>query len=97
MRTPADSIAASLGTTSYVATCPPSAFTSATPGMVRSAGRMVQSSSVRRSASERLPPSMVNMKISDSGVAMGASPPETVSGSWPITPDSRSPTCWRAQ
>ena len=48
-------------------------------------------------ASERSPPSIVNMKISDSGVAIGANPPETVSGNASITPDSRSPTCWRAQ
>jgi len=48
------------GRTSKVRTVPPSALTSATPGTVRSAGRMVQSSSVRFS-SRLSGPSIVNM------------------------------------
>ena len=62
------------GITSKLFTMPPSAFTSATPLMLRSAGRIVQSSSVRFSVRE-ISPSMVNIKTSPNGVVIGASPP----------------------
>lgn len=79
-----------------VRTSPPRLFTSATPGTVRSCGRIVQSSRVRFSCSE-IGPSMVNMNISPSGVVIGARPPLAPGGRLPITPARRSPTCWRAQ
>ena len=81
MPRPAAASAALSGTTSNVRTRPPSALTSATPGIVRSAGRIVQSSRLRRSSRLRLPPSIVNMNTSDSGVEIGARPPETFDGS----------------
>ena len=57
---------------------------------------MVHSSSVRFSI--RLNgPSMVNMKISPSGVVIGARPPLTEVGKSLSTLASRSLTCWRAQ
>ena len=89
--------AALSGTISKARTTPPSEFTSATPGSVRSAGRITQSSRLRRSAAVRSPPSMVNMNISPSGVVMGASPPLTVAGRSLITLFKRSVTCCRAQ
>ena len=85
------------GTTSKVRTSPPSALTSATPGTVRSAGRITQSSRLRRSARDSPSPSTVNISISPSGVVMGAIPPVTLAGSRSQTPFSRSATCWRAQ
>ena len=77
---PCAPIAVEFGTTSKLRTSPPSALTSATPGSVRNAGRIVQSSKLRRSIRERPPPSIVNMNISPSGVVMGASPPDTLDG-----------------
>ncbi len=97
MPRPAAVILALSGRTSKTRTSPPSELTSATPGMVRSAGRIVQSSRVRFSSRDSLSPSTVNMKTSDSGVETGASPPETLAGSSPRTLARRSDTCWRAQ
>ena len=96
MPRPALASAIGSGRTSKVRTKPPSALTSATPGTVRSAGRIVQSSRVRFS-SRLKGPSIVNMKMSDNGVEIGAMPPDTAGGRSPITPDRRSATCWRAQ
>ena len=70
----ADSLVLS-GMTSKLLTKPPSELTSATPGTVRSAGRITQSSKSRRSMRLRSPPSIVNMNISPRGVVMGAMPP----------------------
>ena len=88
--------AAISGMTSKLFTMPPSAFTSATPLMLRKAGRIVQSSSVRFSVREIFP-SIVNIKTSPSGVVIGARPPSTLLGRLASTPDKRSLTCWRAQ
>ena len=88
--------AAISGITSKLFTMPPSALTSATPLILRSTGRIVQSSRVRFSVRE-ISPSMVNIKTSPSGVVIGARPPSIVLGRLASTPDSRSLTCWRAQ
>ena len=84
--------AAMSGITSKLFTMPPSAFTSATPLMLRNTGRIVQSSSVRFSVRE-ISPSIVNIKTSPSGVVIGASPPTTLLGMLDSTPDKRSLTC----
>jgi hypothetical protein len=97
MLTPNAAMRSVLGSTSKVSTSPPRALTSATPAIVRSSGRMVQSSTRRLSAKEKFSPSTVNMYSSDSGVVMGAKPPLTPAGKSPITPFKRSDTCWRAQ
>ena len=83
--------------TSKARTTPPSEFTSATPGTVRSAGRMTQSSRLRRSARDNPSPSMVNMNISPKGVVIGAIPPVMPAGRLAVNPPRRSLTCWRAQ
>ena len=95
--TPRAFIATLSGITSKLRTKPPKELTSATPGKVRSAGRIVQSSSVLRSMVDRSPPSIVNMNISPSGVVMGAKPPDTPAGNSFCTLLSRSATCCRAQ
>ena len=92
----ADSFTGS-GKTSKLRTLPPKAFTSATPTTERRAGRITQSSTLRRSSSDRPSPSTVNMNISPSGVVMGAMPPLMPPGRSPAMPDKRSATCWRAQ
>ena len=68
------------GEISKLLTKPPSALTSATPGTVRSAGRITQSSRLRRSIKVKSPPSIENMNISPRGVVIGAIPPSTPSG-----------------
>jgi hypothetical protein len=85
------------GTTSKLWTLPPKAFTSATPGTARSAGRMTQSSRVRRSSSVMPSASIVNMYISPNGVVTGAMPPLMPEGRSPAMFARRSDTCWRAQ
>ena len=95
--TPRAASAALSGTTSKLRTSPPRAFTSATPGRVRSAGRITQSSRPRRSSRVRSPPSMVNMNISPSGVVIGARPPSAPGGRSRRMPLRRSVTWLRAQ
>ena len=94
--TPRAAIRCGSGITSKLRTYPPSEFTSATPGTVRNAGRITQSSIVRRSV-RLISPSTVNMNISPSGVVIGAMPPSMSVGRLPHAALSRSATCWRAQ
>ena len=84
-------------TISKLCTFPPSAFTSATPGTERSAGRITQSSRLRRSSNVMFGASTVNMNISPKGVVTGAMPPEMPGGRSALMLASRSDTCWRAQ
>ena len=58
---------------------------------------MTQSRMVRRCIGVRLPPSMVNISISPSGVTTGARPPETPSGKMFSRSSSRWSTWVRAQ
>ncbi len=95
--TPRAAIAAGDGETSKVRTKPPIALTSATPGKPRKAGRMVKSRKLRCSVGVRLPPTMVNISISPSGVTIGARPPDTPEGRRSCTCARRSFTCARAQ
>ena len=81
------------GTISNVRTLPPSALTSATPGTERRAGRITQSSKLRRSSSDISLDSTVNMNISPSGVVIGAMPPLMPLGRSALMLDSRSATC----
>ena len=85
------------GITSKLRTTPPSALTSATPGTVRSAGRITQSRRLRLSAKLRFPPSTVNINISPNGVVIGAIPPLIPLGRSPMMPPRRSATCCLAQ
>ena len=91
--TPAAAIRMGSGTTSKARTTPPRELTSATPGTVRSAGRIAQSRMLRRSASDSPSPSTVNMNISPKGVVIGAMPPLMPGGKSSVIPPRRSPTC----
>ena len=97
MVTPMAAILEVLGITSKVRTSPPNELTSATPGMVRSSGRITQSRTRRFSANPKPSPSSVNMYTSLSGVVIGAKPPLTLAGKSRMTELNRSETCWRAQ
>ena len=81
------------GVISKLRTKPPREFTSATPATLRSCGRITQSSKLRRSSSDKLPPSIVNINISPSGVVIGAMPPLMSFGRFPHTLFSLSDTC----
>ena len=85
------------GTTSKLLTKPPKELTSATPGTVRSAGRITQSSKSRRSIKLKSPPSTANINISPKGVVIGAMPPSTPFGKLPHIAFKRSATCCLAQ
>ena len=85
------------GIASKVRTNPPSTLTSATPGRLRTAGRMVQSTRNLFSCGFNFSDSMVNITISASGVTIGARPPVASAGSWSRTCCRRSLTCARAQ
>ncbi len=96
---PSRAISSKSGTTTIALAYPPKRFTSATPLILRKAGRMVKSSSCLFCASdmELSLLSRVNINISLRGVTMGASPPLTPLGKSPKVVESFSLTILRAR
>ncbi len=96
MLTPSLAMSLKSGTTTNALLKPPIELTSATPLIILNCGRITKSKSCRFSISVILP-SMVNIKMSDNGVTMGAMPPSTPMGKSFITLLKRSLTMFLAK